>query len=287
MKKQDYIVQQKDRGIKILHSLFDLDEIKHPLWKVTKDSRVYNEDDISALEGKVRNWQSETMSVLDAIGISKNSYESVFQLKLFVSEMLDKRKALAEEVQFGLDYLTNILIEEKMESSYSEEESFLQRDFHIEIDKLCLIPKLVPVIISRIDEIEKGRHAKMPLSVIILSGNTLEGVLLNIAQRNQELFNKASSSPKDKNGKVLSYNSWKLDNFIDVAHELGYLKEDVKKFSHSLREFRNYIHPNEQMTNNFIPDMHTAEICIQVLKAAIYQVSQKLESDIVSGTVQS
>lgn len=279
MDKQNYIVQQKDRGIKILQSLFDLEEIKHPLWKLTKDSRVYNEDDVFVLEGKVRNWQSETMSILDAIGISKSSYESVFQLKLFVSEMLDKRKALAEEVQFGLDYLANIPIEEKTESTYSDEKTFLQRDFHLETDRLCLIPKLVPLINSRLDEINKGLYSKMPLSIIILSGSTLEGILLNIAQQNQELFNKASSSPKDKNGKVKPYSSWTLHNFIDVGYELGYLKEDVKKFSHSLRDFRNYIHPNEQMEKKFIPDMHTAEICFKVLQAAIYQISQKLASN--------
>lgn len=279
MNKQKYIVQQKDRGIKILQSLFDLEEIKHPLWKLTKDSRAYNEEEISVLEGKVRNWQSETMSVLDAIGLSKDSYEPVFQLKLALSEMLDKRKALADEIKYGLDYLANIPKEEIKKSSYSEEDFFLQRDFHIEIDRLCLIPELVPVINSRIDEIDKGQRAKMPLSVIILSGSTLEGVLLNVAQRNQELFNKANSSPKDKNGKVKPYSSWTLYNFIDVAYELGYLKEDVKKFSHSLRDFRNYIHPNEQMMKNFSPDMHTAEICVQVLKAAICQVSQKLASN--------
>ena len=279
MEKQDYIVQQKDRGIKILQSLFDLDEIKHPLWKLTKDSRVYNEDDIFVLEGKVRNWQSETMSILDAIGMSKEYYEPIFLLKFPLSEMLDKRKALAEEVQFGLDYLANIPMEEKTESTYSEEESFLQRDFNLEIDRLCLIPELVSLINSRLDEIYKGLNSKMPLSVIILSGSTLEGILLNVAQQNQELFNKANSSPKDKNGKVKPYGSWKLHNFIDVAYELGYLKEDVKEYSHSLRDFRNYIHPNVQMTKDFIPDMCTAEICVHVLKVAICQISQELASN--------
>jgi hypothetical protein len=65
-----------------------------------------------------------------------------------------------------------------------------------------------------------------------------------------------------------------LSNFIDVAHDVGLLKEDVKKFSHSLRDFRNYIHPYEQISSRFNPDKHTAKISWQVLKAAIYQLTK-------------
>ena len=56
------------------------------------------------------------------------------------------------------------------------------------------------------------------------------------------------------------------------------MKEDVKKFSHALRDFRNYIHPYQQMSIGFQPDEHTARICFQVLKAALYQIEQKSKS---------
>ena len=55
--------------------------------------------------------------------------------------------------------------------------------------------------------------------------------------------------------------------------QLRALKLDVKKFSHELRDFRNYIHPYEQLASKFTPDKHTAEICLQVLKAAIADLS--------------
>lgn len=270
MEKQNYIVQQIDRGIKILQSLSDLEEVKHPIWKITKDSKVYNKDDIFFLEGKVRNWQSETISILTAIGIGIESLEPAFQSEETISSILDKRKALANEVQLGLDYLAKKQIEDT---------EFLQRNYYLDINKLRLISELVPVINSRKEELEKGLNAGMPLSVILLSGSMLEGILLSIAKQNQESFNKAKSSAKDKNGKVQPYSYWNLHHFIDVAYELEYLKEDVKKYSHVLRNFRNYIHPNLQIEQEFIPDMHTAEICFQVLKAAICQVSEKLSSN--------
>jgi len=46
------------------------------------------------------------------------------------------------------------------------------------------------------------------------------------------------------------------------ADVLGHVL-DVKRFSHALRDFRNYIHPYEQWRNAFNPDEHTALICYQ------------------------
>lgn len=103
----------------------------------------------------------------------------------------------------------------------------------------------------------------------------MEGLFLGIAENNPRNFNTAKSAPKDKEGKIKKLYDWTLNNFIDVAYEVGFIKEDVKKHSHSLREFRNYIHPYEQMTRNFSPDIQSAKISCQVLKAALYQIVSK------------
>jgi hypothetical protein len=55
--------------------------------------------------------------------------------------------------------------------------------------------------------------------------------------------------------------------------EVGLLKLDVKKFSHGLRDFRNFSHPYEPMVSGFSPDEHTAKVCFQVLKAALASVA--------------
>jgi uncharacterized protein with HEPN domain len=67
---------------------------------------------------------------------------------------------------------------------------------------------------------------------------------------------------------------WTLNDFINIARDLNLVGEDVKKFSHALRDFRNYIHPYQQMSSGFNPDGHTAKICWQVLQAAITQLSK-------------
>lgn len=85
-----------------------------------------------------------------------------------------------------------------------------------------------------------------------MTGSTLEGILLGIASKNPGVYNQAKSAPKDNNtGKVKTFNDWTLNNFIDTSCEIGYLKEDVRKFSLVLRDFRNYIHPFQQMSIGF------------------------------------
>lgn len=46
-----------------------------------------------------------------------------------------------------------------------------------------------------------------------------------------------------------------------------------------LEIFRNYIHPNEQISKNFNPDIHTAKLCWQVLKVDVIQLSKKMISN--------
>ena len=79
-------------------------------------------------------------------------------------------------------------------------------------------------------------------------------------------------SPK-RDGKTKPFQEWSLAEFINVAHDIGVLKPDVQKFSHGLRDFRNYIHPYQQMDSGFAPDEHTANVCLQVLKAALADVA--------------
>lgn len=155
-----------------------------------------------------------------------------------------------------------------------KEDDFLTREFSdISLDKLGLDSVVTEILNLRFEEIQKCFNAKAALSVIFLSGSTLEGILLGFALNNPREFNQSISSPKDKEGKVKQFPAWTLSNFIDVASETGFLREDVRKFSHSLRDFRNYIHPYEQLSSRFNPDEHTAKICLQVLKAAIYQLT--------------
>jgi len=155
-------------------------------------------------------------------------------------------------------------------------DDFLEQEFKdISIDELELDAVISQILKTRFDEIKNCFSAKANLSVIFISGSSLEGILLGMAIKYPKNFNQSKTAPRDKDGKVKQFPDWSLSQLIDTAYEIGLLKEDVKKFSHALRDFRNYIHPFQQVSSGFYPDQNTAKICFQVLKAAIYQLSKK------------
>jgi hypothetical protein len=185
----------------------------------------------------------------------------------------DKWKVLRNETEITFSRADKIVFEDHL--SEIKEDDFLNKEFsEISLEKIGLDGIITETLKARFEEIKKCLSANAPLSVIFLGGSTLEGILLGIALKHPQEFNKSESSPKDKNGKVKQFPDWTLSNYIDVAYDLGFLLEDVKKFSHSLRDFRNYIHPYAQISSGFNPDKHTAAICWQVLKAAIHQLSK-------------
>jgi hypothetical protein len=160
------------------------------------------------------------------------------------------------------------------DSTVTTQESFLKEEFaNLNTAKLNIDGQLSDVINQRVKEIQKSLTAQISLATIFLCGSTLEGLLLDIATKNAPDFNTSTSSPKGKDGKVKPLHEWSLESLINVAHETRLISLDVKKFSHALKDFRNYIHPRQQASQGFKPDEHTARISWQVLQAAIADLS--------------
>lgn len=155
------------------------------------------------------------------------------------------------------------------ESSSNEQDFLAKQYLHLNLARLNIDAPFQQVIEQRIGEIHKSLEADAALAVVFLCGSTLEGLLLDAATKNAQQFNQANSAPKDKNGGSKPFHEWTLDSLINTAHEVGLLSLDIKKHSHTLKDFRNYIHPRQQAVQNFKPDSHTAKISWQVLQAAI------------------
>jgi len=202
------------------------------------------------------------------------------ELDNFISDFnqylaFDKWKVVRNETEITFAKADKIKFEDSSDGEIKEDD-FLKREFdEISLESIGLDGVITNTLKFRFEEIKKCLTADAPLSVIFLCGSTLEGILLGVALKSPKEFNKANSAPKDKEGNVKQFPNWTLNNLIDVAYEVGFLKEDVKKFSHSLRDFRNYIHPYEQVSSKFNPDKHTAKISWQVLKAAVHQLAKK------------
>lgn len=192
----------------------------------------------------------------------------------------DKWKVIRDSTEICFQKLDKVEYDDTPKKNDTEDE-FLKREFRdVTVKELDLENSISNVLHLRFSEIERCYTASSYLSVILLAGSTLEGVFLGLATKHPQLFNSSKSSPKNKENKVRQFHEWNLATFIDVAKDIGFIQYDTHKFSHALRDFRNYIHPFEQMSSGFSPRQHTAKLCLQVLKAVIYEVSdyyQKLK----------
>ena len=199
-----------------------------------------------------------------------------------LSEMLDLYEAECELAQRDPDSVplararavASRLAGTTLSSSTMTDQGFLSEEFAIPaLHNVAVDPPVAEIIRDRLNEAQLCLQIGAHLSVIFQCGSVLEAVLLGAAQKQPLEFNRSRSSPKRHDGKVKSFHEWTLAELINVAHDIGLLKADVQKFSHGLRDFRNYIHPYEQMVSGFRPDEHTAKLCFRVLKAALADVS--------------
>lgn len=171
--------------------------------------------------------------------------------------------------------IINRLLGLKQEPKLSEEDQFLKKEFGKINLSFIKDLFLAQVLNDRLNEIEITMKNKAYLSSIFLMGSVLEGVLFELAYSNPALFNTAKSSPKRQGEKSAKpFSEWTLNNLIDVSHEIGFIREDVKRYIQSLRDFRNFIHPREQILLKFKPDKHTVEISFKVLQASISQINE-------------
>lgn len=151
----------------------------------------------------------------------------------------------------------------------ADEVAFLDKDLgNIDLSSVPVPLTFQEVIQQRRNEIARCLEAKAPLAAIFLCGSTLEGLLFALAESNPRQFNQATAAPA-KDGKVRPFSEWTLQNLIAVSRELGLVGEDVLKHADAVRDFRNYIHPRQQIRENFTPRMFTADMADKVLRAAI------------------
>lgn len=117
--------------------------------------------------------------------------------------------------------------------------------------------------------------ANAPLAATIMMGGLLEALLLARVnhESNKAAIFKATSAPKQKlTGQTLPLKEWTLQNYIDVAHELGWISQSAKDISTVLRDYRNYVHPYKELSNKISLTSNDALILWEISKSILRQI---------------
>jgi hypothetical protein len=90
-----------------------------------------------------------------------------------------------------------------------------------------------------------------PLAATVMIGGLLEGLLLARINResNKAPIFTATAAPKNNQGQTLQLKEWTLQDYIGVAHELKWISVAAKDVGVVLRDYRNYIHPQKELSH--------------------------------------
>lgn len=185
----------------------------------------------------------------------------------------------APDITFDFkSWVSQIILKYKIQLNNLNEELLISSIENSSLVALEIDDSLKSILQSRIQEICNCFKVEAHLSIIVMAGSTIEGLLLGYANKYPRIFNSSRCAPKSKEvDRVKPFAEWSLSSFIDVSYDIGILSEDVKKLSHIVRDFRNYIHPIEQLKSGFFPDKYTANILFEILRACVDQLEKNKE----------
>lgn len=130
------------------------------------------------------------------------------------------------------------------------------------------------ILNARWQECTKCIGADVPLAATVMMGGLLEALLL--ARINRESDKKpiftARSAPKDRAGKTKALPEWMLKDYIEVVHELGWITVSAKDVGAVLRDYRNYIHPQKQLSHGVHLQSDDAKLFWEISKSISRQI---------------
>jgi hypothetical protein len=144
-------------------------------------------------------------------------------------------------------------------------------------DWSALIPDagMQAILNRRWQETTNCMRASAPLASTVMMGALLEGLLLariNRLQDKSAVF-KANSAPKDKKtAQTLPLSKWTLHDYIDVAHELSWIRQPARDVSVVLRDYRNYIHPAKELSQGHSMNDQDASMFWVVFQSLAQQI---------------
>jgi hypothetical protein len=138
-------------------------------------------------------------------------------------------------------------------------------------------PKMKAILERRWVECNACIGANAPLAATVMMGGLLEGLLMArvLREKNQGPIFKTKAAPKDKQGTPLpQLRDWTLQDFIAVAHELKWITRTVRDIGDILRDYRNYIHPQKELSHGVSLNTNDAGLLCQIGKTIAKQVIQ-------------
>ena len=116
------------------------------------------------------------------------------------------------------------------------------------------------------EEAQKALRSGCWKATIILAGSCLEGILTDLLLQRSEKAKASRKAPKDEQtGIVKEITEWGLSRLILVSTDLSLIDQGVDKRSHSIREYRDLVHPSVEIRSRLKVSEQEAKISMLIL----------------------
>lgn len=131
-------------------------------------------------------------------------------------------------------------------------------------------PGLRNIIERDYQEIQRNVISTNWKSAIILSGGAIETLLLDMLQKDNSTALASSKAPDDPD-----LHKWSLNDLIEVSLDTQLVSTHVASLSHTVRAYRNLVHPGVELRKGLKIEPEEAKIALQVLNILIRDLGQE------------
>jgi len=116
-------------------------------------------------------------------------------------------------------------------------------------------------------------NAGANLAAVVMMGGLIESLFVSKANHlpDKSVLSKAKRAPQKK-GKPIPFQVWTLNHYIEVGHELGWIGDIAKSVSGSLRDYRNFVHPQAELSRGHTIESQDASLLWAVTKAVVREL---------------
>jgi len=197
--------------------------------------------------------------------------DRAYQTLLEASEGRPSRKHTCDELKSAKKRLVTL----RSKLILVDPNAVNQHDKPPAFSKIAPDPGMQEILVRRWDETLLCMSAGANLAATVMMGGLLEAILLarvNLETNKKPIFT-AAAAPKDKTtGNPHALKEWALRDYIDVAHELGWITKSAKDVGEVLRDWRNYIHPHKEHSHKIKLSKSDGLILWGVAKSIVSQV---------------
>jgi len=135
-------------------------------------------------------------------------------------------------------------------------------------------PKMLAILERRWRETLACIEAQADLAATVMLGGLLEALFLARINRLSTLAPvfTAAKAPRDKAGKTRPLKEWGLKDYLDVANELGWIRQAAKDVGEVLRDYRNYIHPEKELSHGVTVNAQDSAMFLTVFCSVAEQI---------------